>query len=121
MRARLLLLVGSLIIACKGNIGDLCTEDADCQSDQCGVRFDSYVSQCIADCGADSDCPGSSECRIYVCSVPCSTDEECPAGTVCDEPLINGDGPVCMAACESNDDCMGATPVCDAGRCTYAD
>jgi hypothetical protein len=105
----LLLALFPLATACNKELGELCSENSDCETDVCRpvTPGASDVNICTASppCGDEAvDIDGD-------CIRPCSAG--CPDGTVC-HPLAQG----CLAACTGtgqcrNNACNLATGLCE--------
>jgi hypothetical protein len=103
----LLLALISLVTACKKELGELCSDGSECESERCrpvppGAEVDI--------CAASPPCPADAINIDGDCIRPCSSG--CPEGTVC-HPLVQG----CLAACERDAQCPNATCTLTTGLC----
>lgn len=98
--------MATLAFGCKGDVGEVCSDDSDCASELlCRSMFKSQTKQCTKSCFEGAGCDGGTECVLNGCGIPCSTDEICPAGTAC------SDFEFCEPVCESDVDCDDGTCV----------
>ena len=110
-----------------GNIGAACTQNAQCQSNNClpqqsGGAWSGGV--CTQNCSASMQCPQGSRCADAlsqdICLQSCSSpggQSTCRSGYVCDKGW-SGAGAVCMYACTAASQC-GSNPGlgCSQGFC----
>jgi hypothetical protein len=100
----LLLALIPLIAACKKELGELCSDGSECETELCrAVPPGSDVKICAV----NAPCPDAVDIGGE-CIRPCS--EGCAEGTFC-EPFYDG----CLASCERDDQCRNG--VCTAGVC----
>ena len=85
---------------------DSCQDDSDCADGLCDLDS----GRCV-ECLAKDDCPLGHLCSDGACVPGCESDRDCPDGQSCVEGQC--DGPLC----QSNQDCSGATCVCEEGTC----
>lgn len=96
----LLLALLPLLFACKKELGELCSDGSDCETDEC--RPVTPGASDVNICAAYPPCIGDAVDIDGDCIRPCSAG--CPEGTVC-HPLVQG----CLAACERDDQCRNNT------------
>ncbi len=107
MRAALLFAL--LLVACKGDVGDLCEQQSDCAGELCFAIARTNIRQCSQEC----PCEEGQKCEggVY-CVVPCTeADQTCPDGLVC-----YPDNGQCLPVCESDADCT-QSGSCVEGMC----
>ena len=103
-----------------GDIGAVCTADADCEGGIClaeGEGFDG--GYCSSVCTTDEDCPGSGVCLeagggTFLCfdrCDPAATERECRAGYGC-ASSFSLPAPICLPGCTDDTDCEGGL-ACD--------
>jgi len=104
-------LLGALLLittSCGGkDVGELCQEDSDCESDSC--RYASSPAargslQCTQSC--DESCPDGSVCVDGSCKRECSSvgSDACAEGTAC-YPTLGA----CFATCSDDSECGNNT------------
>ncbi|MBK8259829.1 MAG: hypothetical protein IPK80_00605 [Nannocystis sp.] len=101
----LLLALLPFVAACKKELGELCKDSSECESEECrpvppGAEVDI--------CAIGPPCPADAVDIGGVCIRACSAG--CPEGTFC-EPFYDG----CLASCERDDQCRNG--VCTSGVC----
>lgn len=103
----LLLALLPLVTGCKKELGDLCSDGSECETEICrDVPPGSSVTKI---CAADPPCPDDA-INIGECLRPCS--EGCAEGTICD-PVFKG----CVAACTGEGQCRNNTCTLATGLC----
>lgn len=104
--ATLLLLLAAPACGRK-EIGELCKDADECESDDCavlGYPGAEGKKQCSGPCGGG--CPSGAVCIAGTdCARACKADSDCPDGTACHATFG-----ACFAACESDDQC--GTDMC---------
>ncbi len=111
MRAALIGVLFLLALGCKGDLGDVCTDAAECKGDAiCSFASGSLTKQCTSSCGASCEI---GECVNASCVATCSSDSDCPAGTVCAEWVGTL---ACQPPCEADDECRSPS-TCSDGVC----
>lgn len=100
----LLLALLPLVTACKKELGELCSDGSECETEICR---DVPPGSVVKICALSQPCPDDT-IDIGECLRPCS--EGCPEGTYC-EPFYDG----CLASCERDDQCRNG--VCISGVC----
>ncbi|MBK8263582.1 MAG: hypothetical protein IPK80_19870 [Nannocystis sp.] len=103
----LLLALLPFVTACKKELGELCSDGSECETEECRVVTPGAE---VKICAMYGPCPEGtvdigSEC-IRSCSVGCSD------GTVC-HPFYEG----CLAACTGEDQCRNNTCTLATGLC----
>ena len=104
------LLLAAALIACnRKEIGELCKDADECESQDCtplGYPSADGKKQCSSACAAG--CPAGSVCIAATdCAQACKADSDCPEGTAC-HPTFGA----CFAACQTDDQCVNsACPV----------
>lgn len=72
-------------VACGGDVGAICTSDAECASGYCCTeRSNCGGGMCTIPCADDLDCPGFMACEHQVCFFRCELDEDCAVGQSCE-------------------------------------
>lgn len=111
MRTALSLAALALLLAASAcgrkDIGELCREADECESEDCtvlGYPGADGKKQCSGPCGGG--CPAGAVCIAGTdCARACKADSDCPDGTACHATFG-----ACFAACESDDQC--GTDMC---------
>lgn len=73
----------------QNELGEECTEAADCESDQCWVSSDGSAGECSVFCqDADQDCADGQICSakaagLGMCLASCDRNDDCQGGNVC--------------------------------------
>lgn len=102
------LLLALLIVGCKGEVGDICTEKSECAGELCIALTHVAIEQCSQEC----PCADGEKCEGGFCTIPCSeSDLTCPDRLVC-----YTDYRQCLPICETDDDCSQAFS-CVEGMC----
>jgi hypothetical protein len=101
-------------------IGSLCSEDIECQSQNCKSETAISLKRCLGfECQQDYDCDDSNRCDKGLClpkngyCIPCDEDSDCPGNTTrCKLKQCSSRNGLMENQCRcKNDD------TCDSGRC----
>jgi hypothetical protein len=105
MRIFATVLTLALLSGCQKELGELCSDDSECKSNDCAPVSPGAkdVSICVSSVPCDDDAVSLGGTCLRPCSAGCAD------GTVC-LPLVGG----CFAACERDDQCTNA--VCGPSR-----
>jgi hypothetical protein len=103
----LLLALLPFVTACKKELGELCSDGSECETDKCRVVTPGAD---VKICAATPPCPDDAIDIGGNCIRACSAG--CTEGTVC-HPFYDG----CLAACERDDQCPNATCTLTTGLC----
>lgn len=103
----LLLALLPLVTACKKELGELCSDGSECESEECRVVA---AGAEVDICTSIPPCPGDAIDIGGSCIRPCS--EGCAEGTICD-PFFKG----CVAACTGEGQCRNNTCNLATGFC----
>ena len=104
-----------LLVGCRGDLGDACSEDGECRrgltcwgGNSFQVNTNSELGQCSSPCDSESDCPEEGTCVIGLCARRCEGegDPVCSEGTTCY-------GEWCVRTCTADADC-GSDSHCPA-------
>ena len=102
----------------KRGLGEDCTMDSDCQSNQC-FSDSGQTKYCTQSCNGDSACPADFHCRANQCArgqrsalgSPCVTNDDCQTNDVC---ATEGDRHWCASFCGTSGMSCGAGFNCTA-------
>ena len=92
-----LTILSSLLLSCKGEIGDECVTDAQCRAGQSCDLISEGGYCTISDC-REGECPDGSVCVNFenndqYCMATCTSDEDCRENYYCEQSL--GETPFC--------------------------